>query len=450
MSIRHISLLKPLLKPGMHQCSLLFHPCWFSNLPFSLSLSLSLSLKPQVRLTCEKKHVLICWLTYQSRRSMYDIVVVGAGPVGATAARLSAEAGLSTLLIEEHATIGHPVQCAGLLSSSAFAECEVGHSSVLNTVSGARFVSGRGSELTFDAKETKACVVDRTLLDREMGKAAADAGAEVRLKTRAEWLGPGLLKTRGIRGGEEIGCRICIAADGARSGIARSAGLGRHRLVLGGIQAEIPHECDPRFVELHPDASPDFFGWVIPVSSSRVRVGLAGRADLPARFEAFIRNYAASSIHCVTGAIPLGPLEQTYADRLMICGDAAGLVKPTSGGGIYTGIRSARHAVATAVRAFEVGNTTAEALYTYERLWKADMGRDLALGMQIYQMRCRMTGDDVDHAIRTLSDPEVLKIIVEEGDMDRPGKLIRRLLFRPDLLPLFGRLGIMQLLRSLQ
>lgn len=380
---------------------------------------------------------------------MYDIVVVGGGPVGATAARLSAEAGLSTLLIEEHAAAGHPVQCAGLLSSSAFAECGVTDHSVLNTIQGARIVSGKGSELLFDAGKTKAYVVDRAALDREMVQAAAAAGADIRMKCYADWIKPGLITTRGAGGRDEIPHRICIAADGPRSGIARSAGLPRPKYLLGGIQADIVLRRDPRFVELHPDASPDFFGWVIPISETRARVGLCGLKDIPARFSAFIRNYSETSVHCVTGAIPLGPPEKTYSDRLMVCGDAAGLPKPTSGGGVYTGIRSARHAVATAVRAFEVENTSAEALYTYQRLWKADLGRELALGLKLFEMRGRLNSEDIDTTIRALSGPEILKIIVEDGDMDRPGKLIRRLLFKPELLPLFGRLGLIQLLRSM-
>ncbi|MBR1369883.1 geranylgeranyl reductase [Methanocalculus chunghsingensis] len=378
---------------------------------------------------------------------MYDIVVVGGGPVGATAARLSAQAGLSTLLIEEHATIGDPIQCAGLLSSSAFAECEASERSVYNTVSGARIISGAGDELLFDAGVTKAYVVDRSALDREMMMAAGDAGAEIRVKTYARWRRPGLITIQGSSGSEEIPHRICIAADGPRSSIARAAGLGRHRYLLSGIQADIPFASDPRYVELHPDASPDFFGWVIPISAERARVGLCGTADVGERFNRFIRRYTDTSVHIATGAIPLGPLGQTYADRLMICGDAAGFPKPTSGGGIYTGIRSARHAVATAVRALESDDESR--LSEYEDLWRADFGRELSLGLRLFEMRGKMTEDDINIAIKKLSQPDILRIIVEEGDMDRPGRLIRRLMGRPDLLTLFGRIGMTTILRGL-
>ena len=380
---------------------------------------------------------------------MYDIIVVGGGPVGATAARLSARAGHKTLLIEEHATIGDPIQCAGLLSSSAFAECEVSDRSVYNTVSGARIVSGAGDELLFDAGVTKAYVVDRSSLDREMMMAAGDAGAEIRVKSYARWIRPGLISVQGSSGSEEIPHRICIAADGPRSSIARAAGLGRHRYLLSGIQADIPLECDPRYVELHPAASTDFFGWMIPISPTRARVGLCGLKGVPERFNRFIGRYNDTSVHLATGAIPLGPLGQTYADRLMICGDAAGFPKPTSGGGIYTGIRSARHAAATAVRALESDDTDESRLSEYEDLWKADFGRELSLGLRLFEMRGKMTEDDINLAIQKLSQPDILRIIVEEGDMDRPGRLIRRLMRRPDLLSLFGRIGMTTILRSL-
>ena len=113
----------------------------------------------------------------------YDVVVVGAGPAGSAAACECAQQGLKTLCIEEHGTIGYPVQCAGLLSTAAFAECRVTERPVLNRVTGARILTGRGSELLIDAKKTKAYVVDRGTLDREMAENAAREGAEYLLRT---------------------------------------------------------------------------------------------------------------------------------------------------------------------------------------------------------------------------------------------------------------------------
>ncbi|WP_317065168.1 NAD(P)/FAD-dependent oxidoreductase [Methanoculleus caldifontis] len=380
---------------------------------------------------------------------VWDVVVVGAGPAGSAAARACAEEGLSTLCIEEHGTIGHPVQCAGLLSASALAECDVSKRSVLNEVTGARMVSGLGGELLFDAGVTKAYVVDRCLLDREMAERAAEAGAEFRLKTGACGVQGASLLTRGVRGREEIPFRLLIAADGPRGSVARMLGLRRAGVYLAGVQAEVPYTMDPRYVELHPNASPDFFGWAIPVSRTRARVGLCAREHAGDHFARFVARYGGTSLHLVSGVIPLGVMPRTYGHRTLFVGDAAGLAKPTSGGGVYTGVRSAKHAAAVAAACVARGTFDDESLREYERRWKEDFGRELDTGMRALRVRQRMTPEEIDRLCRALNDEDLIATIVEHGDMDRPGALLRRLALKPALARAMGILfasGVRQIL----
>jgi geranylgeranyl reductase family protein len=367
----------------------------------------------------------------------YDVIVAGAGPAGSAAARECAALGLSTLCIEEHGTIGYPVQCAGLLSTAAFAECRVpSERSVLNTVSGARVISGAGTELLIDAGITKAVVVDRGTLDREMAEAAADAGAGFRLKTALYDVRENTVFTRGVNGHEEIGFRILIAADGPRSTIARLYGMQRARTYLAGIQADMPGTCDPRYVRIYPDASPEFFGWSIPTGPGRIRVGMCGRSQVMERFARFAGKFGSGSSHLVTGTLPLGVMERTYKNRTLFVGDAAGFPKPTSGGGIYTGIRSARHAAAVAAIACEQETYEDAALAGYENRWQADFGRELVLGYRLFEMRQKMPAEDIDALLRALNTPSLLRTIEECGDMDRPGALIKKLLVNPAVLRL--------------
>jgi geranylgeranyl reductase family protein len=368
----------------------------------------------------------------------YDVIVVGAGPAGSAAARECAKSGLTTLCIEEHGTVGYPVQCAGLLSNAAFGECRVSERPVLNRISGARIVTERGSGLQIDAKTQKAYVVDRGALDREMAEAAADAGAEFRLKTAVYGVQENSVLTRGVHGHEEIPFNILIAADGPRSTIARILRMGRAKAFLAGIQADMPYECDPRFAEIYPDASPDFFGWVIPAGKGRVRVGLCGKTQVPERFAAFVRKFGSNSIHLMTGTLPLGVMPRTYGHRTLFVGDAAGFAKPTSGGGVYTGIRSARHAAAVAVAACEQGRYDDATLADYERQWKTDFGRELEIGFRFFEMRQNLSSQDIDTVIRALNDPEILSAIVRYGDMDRPGVLVKKLMRNPALFQCMG------------
>jgi geranylgeranyl reductase family protein len=369
---------------------------------------------------------------------MYDVVVAGAGPTGTAAARACAEAGLRTLCIEEHGTIGHPVQCAGLLSAAAFAECRVSSRSILNRVSGARFIPSAGEPLVIDAGEPKACVVDRGILDREMAGAAARAGVEFQLKTSVVSVQGNRLGTRGIRGRDEIGFSILIAADGVRSAIARILGLGRAACFLGGLQAEVRSPADPRFVEIRPHASPEFFGWVIPSGNGRARVGLCGEGDLRQRLADLLRPFEGGVLDIVSGALPLGPSGRTYGSRTLVAGDAAGMAKPSSGGGIYTGVRAARHAAAVAAECCRKGSFRDRDLAPYERLWREDFGRELAIGMALFRARQGLSTTEVDAVIEALRDPDIVREIVETGDMDRPSAIVRRLGTNPRVIRAAG------------
>jgi geranylgeranyl reductase family protein len=372
-------------------------------------------------------------------RDSFDIVVVGGGPSGSTCARLCAEAGLSTCLIEEHAAAGYPVQCAGLLSTAAFKECEVSRKPVLHEVSGARIVTGLGSEFSLDAGKTRAVVVDRAALDQEMLAAAARAGAEIRLKTAFFGISGSGIRTRGRFGKEDIRFSVLVAADGPRSSIARALAMERPRVYLSGIQADIPREMDGRLVELYPDASPEFFGWIIPSGKGRARIGLCGRQDIPGRFERFLRTAGAEScIQLVSGTLPLGVMPRTYGHHTLFIGDAAGFPKPTSGGGVYTGVRSARHAARAAAEACRRKDFSDRVLAGYEKSWKADIGSELEMGFRIFELRQQITPGEMDRLIRSLCKPGVISDILEYADMDRPGTIIRRVLRNPDLYPALG------------
>lgn len=371
----------------------------------------------------------------------YDVVIVGAGPTGSAAARKCAESGLSVLCCEEQGTIGYPVQCAGLLSLAAFRECGVSRRAVQNTVTGARIFPREGCPLVIDAKTAKAHVVDRAILDREMAESAAGAGAEFRPKTQVFSIRNDRVFTRGIHGHEEFSFKILIAADGPRGFVARQYGFARSPVYLSGIQAEGRYDCDPDLVQLFPDASPEFFGWVIPTGCGRVRAGLCGTQQVKERFRSFVRRIGlVSDLHLVTGTIPLGVLPRTYGRRTLFIGDAGGFAKPTSGGGVYTGVRTAKHAAAVAALCCETRDFSDRALSEYEKRWQADIGKELSLGYRLFQMRRHISPETLDRMIAAMAAPEIVDEIVKYGDMDRPGKIAGILIRNPSLFRFFSPL----------
>ncbi|NOR47870.1 MAG: FAD-dependent oxidoreductase [Methanosarcinaceae archaeon] len=130
----------------------------------------------------------------------YDVVVVGAGPAGSIAARHAAVAGARTLIIEEHAASGSPVQCTGLVSSKTLDICDIEPGAwVYQKIKGAHIFSPDGSSISIGGEKVRAYVIDRTIFDRHLLQRAAEAGADVMVKTKAVGLrlGPGPGNARG-------------------------------------------------------------------------------------------------------------------------------------------------------------------------------------------------------------------------------------------------------------
>ncbi|OPY24251.1 MAG: Digeranylgeranylglycerophospholipid reductase [Methanomethylovorans sp. PtaU1.Bin073] len=375
----------------------------------------------------------------------YDVIVVGGGPVGSTAARYAAQEGAKVLLVEEHAFIGSPVGCTGLLSKRAVKECDLEPSEdfVLNSVRGAFIHPPSELPLPIDGGKTKAYVVSRKMFDRTILSMATDAEVDVMLRTRAIGIERSnklqtlkVLENGNLR---SIQSKVIIAADGVRSNMAKMAGLGRVKRILPGIQIEAPYRCeDPDFVELFVGSRvPGFFAWTVPVNEHISRIGLAtDNINGPKPHECLQwllqhhphinSRYAGGQADMTFGGIPIGPLRKTYADGIMIVGDAAGQTKPTSGGGIYTGAVCAKIAAKIAV---SLDDDASEAsLQQYEKQWKAAIGKELSMGMRIHDFIKGLSDNELDEMLGAMNTPSILDTITEYGDMDHPSVLIRKLL----------------------
>lgn len=372
----------------------------------------------------------------------YDVAVIGAGPAGSMAARYAALSGAHTLLLEEHASIGWPVECAGLLGSKALEESELPTGKfVLRGLKGARVLSSN-ADISFKAKSYKAWVVDRKLFDRALALEAVKKGAELRLNSPVREFkreDDGCVLTVG--NGEGIKADVVISAEGVRARIARQAGIGPVRKILSGAQVEAPFSTDdPEKVEVHFGPSPGLFAWVIPTTDDAARIGLCASDSGCWYLKAFLqkdiirKRLLGSPVALVVGGLPLGPSAATVADRFLAVGDACGQVKPTSGGGIYPGLVCAKIAGSVAAAAVQDGDCSEERLREYDKLWRARLGRELEIGMRVNKLLNRMSQFELDEALTILArKPELLRTIEDHGDIDRPSILMARMLPRVGL-----------------
>ena len=151
--------------------------------------------------------------------------------------------------------------------------------------------------------------------------------------------------------------RVVVGADGAHSRTARSLGLAgpREKVYNLGIEGKLKTPRDD-FVHVFVGQrlAPGWFGWIIPTGDGGVRVGIgSANGEKPiALYRRLVSDFpqlfgGMEPCRFYGGTIPLDFAPRSYADNILLAGDAAGQVKPFSGGGIYTGLVGARHASAT-------------------------------------------------------------------------------------------------------
>ncbi len=384
----------------------------------------------------------------------YDVLVVGAGPAGSTAAEGLAAAGIDVAVLEEHPVIGAPVDCTGVVGTEAFECFDLPRRIVVGSVDGVTIHSPSGIPATYQANEPIAYIVDRAELDRALAARARNAGAELLLSTQAVEVSRdhrGITVTCRRPEGEmcQLSARVLILAGGPRFAFHERLGLGTSSVLWRSAHAELPGDGLPHAqVYLGRDVAPGAFAWAVPIKHNgvpRVRVGVNGDCDAPR----YLRKLCEERFpHLMSGdgsipyrswVVPVIPTSRTYADRVLAVGDAAGQVKPTSGGGIFYGMLSAREAADTVAEALKRGSLGRNSLSRYERRWRNRLGFDLKLGTFFRRLFARMTDRDVDDLFRTLHVHGLLAQVTQKVSFDWHRDLIIFFLRNPKLARIFLR-----------
>jgi geranylgeranyl reductase family protein len=370
----------------------------------------------------------------------YDIAVAGGGPVGCFVAEQLASKGRHVAVFEEHRTIGEPVHCAGLVTQRVFDISKCSQTGIVqNKIYGACIHSPAGSTLTIGGEKVHGLVINRQRFDETLSQTAQTAGAElltgykvVSAKKEDNHM------TLTIQQNEQtfpVRCNILLGADGPHSSIRKIFGFPHPNEMLQGIGAELSDATlDPRFVHIFVgrNIAPGFFAWVIPINTqgTTARIGLCigkqSNHSLQHYFTALLQQpllQGTTVMKRFGGAIPLGPLKKTVDDHVMLIGDAAAQVKPTSGGGIYPGLLCATQCAIVAEEALQKQQFDGEFLKRYHTKWIKEIGRELSLGMRFRKIFTNLTDEQLTKYLEKLNNKKTIDIINTHGDIDYPSQL---------------------------
>lgn len=385
-----------------------------------------------------------------------DVAVVGGGPAGLLAAARCAEAGLDVLVLEEDALVGSPTHCTGIVSLEIAELAKIPEEVVLERLTRARLWAPGGATLSLAWERGGAeqiLAIDRGAFDQALAGQAIEAGAEIRCGARVSSLAVGRDGVEVTVGEECLRARACVLACGVSYGLQRGLGLGLPGRVLHTAQVEVD-AAPVGQVELYfgRKIAPEGFAWAVPVTRDgcdRMKVGVLARGDAGAALE---RVLARPEIRTrLAGApgpplrrlLPVRPIARTYADRLLVVGDAGGFTKPTTGGGIFYSLVTASLAAETLVEAFAAGRLDARWLARYEQRWQERLGGELFVGDWLRRLVARCSDAEIEALLGALASEDVQALIRGTARFNWHGRLILEALYRPGI----GRLLLASLFR---
>jgi geranylgeranyl reductase family protein len=368
-----------------------------------------------------------------------DVIIVGGGPAGLHAGLRLAEAGHTVALYEEHAVIGEPVHCTGVLARDAFDVFGLPADAVLNELATVRFFAPSGEMVEHSTPDVQAVVIDRTLFDRQLSERAARAGVTIhRARVTSVDVEP-----HGVRvatGNTQTMARVILLACGANYALQRRLGLGLPRLMLQSAQAELPAERPgPVEVRFGADIAPGGFAWAVPVMRQgrpSVRVGVMCDGDASHYYDLMLawvsRRWGVQSGRKPRQKIlPLAPITRTYGDRVLAVGDAAGLVKPTTGGGIYYSLLSGQLAAETLAGALGRDQLQRDSLSAYEKAWRKHLGSELRWQLILRRIAQRMSDADIDSLFELAETDGIMPLVRRTATFNRHREVIIALLKHP-------------------
>jgi len=370
---------------------------------------------------------------------MHDVIITGAGPIGSYVAHRLAGEGYRVLVFEKNSSVGRSV-CTGIVGLECVDTFGIDDGVILRKVNSANLYSPSGNRLHIYREEPQACILNRKAFDIALAEKAKRAGAEYQFDCRVTNViseDDRALVSISRHGKEEIfEARMAVIASGFAPGLINRLGLGKFRDYTVGAQAVV-ETTGTNEVEIYfGDVAPGFFAWLVPTTPPLARAGLLSRTKPVFYLRTWLADLASRGIIANAdvpldyGAIPLQPLKRTCGNRFIVVGDAAGQVKPTSGGGVYYGLLSAEIAVSTLLLALEDNDLSAKRLARYERDWRRKLGREIRTGYWARRLYERMGNRRIDRMFQIvkLSGIDTALLKAKDLSFDWHGRTILRLL----------------------
>jgi geranylgeranyl reductase family protein len=371
----------------------------------------------------------------------FDVVIVGAGPVGSTIAYYLSKKGLDVALVDKKKQIGYPLQCAGILSKHIFDLNELPEEVILNRVLGA-FLHTRNHILNVKKDAPVAYVIDRIAYDEFLLNRSLENG--VRLINQKVVDVDAEMGITYLSNSQTLKSKVIIGCDGYNSILSKCMGNVQDNFQASQMLVKISDENINTFRDSRKNAG-DFvdtyllndilpgFLWIIPLADGQYRVGLFSNQTHKEQNEFIINflneNFEYEIVEKYKGFIPIfNEKNKIVQNRLLLIGDAAGQLKPTSGGGLLIAFDACRMACGYVAQA--IAQDDMDILMGYQKEFQKEYLREFHYQFKVQSTLEMLSDEDLDYLFLKLKENDGEHLISEYGDMDTQSKLVKEFIKR--------------------
>lgn len=353
-----------------------------------------------------------------------EIIIVGGGPIGLLNGLLLLNEGLDVTIYEEDQQIGYPQHCTGIVSRNTLDVFPVDMDKlVVNRYYGVIIEIG-GEPIVYRASTPRAYIINRVVLEKELAQMVIDMGGRVFTGKRIDY------KELVHRGAS----MFVIDAGGVKSLVKKGYGS-----VLPAIQVDVRVDNEvfnSNLTKIIVDKriNSEYFMWISPYKDGVYRVGTASGKRLKEKILTLAKNEGVDGtiVNIMSGlVITGGPIKKFVSDNVVCVGDAAGMAKATTGGGLYYGAMGA-YILAEAI--------LENSLDMYQKRWMNRFGKEIMLQKLIREIFINSSDGELKELFDILDESEVFNTMLSIGNMDFHASSLLKLLRETELIRYILRL----------
>ena len=382
-----------------------------------------------------------------------DVVVIGIGPAGAMTLLRLAELGIGAIGIDSKSEIADKL-CTGIIGWECSQKYPPDSEDVHYVSNSATVVSPLGFKLKIKSSIPQAVVLDRVSYIKSIAAKAQLLGSKILLDNNVVSVS---VKDTGVEiitdKGESFISKIVVIATGFHSPLLKDLSIikkdVRQEYMVASQAIVRVNDIEGIQVFLGNQNVPGSFAWLVPTHEQNALIGMFTRSRLQGHMSQLIRELSKDGIvdaviksHSQWG-IPAAPIGRTFSDRLLVVGDAAGLVKPTTGGGIYYSFISGEIAAEVICDAIESDSFSYKTLRSYQTKWKTVLNNEIQIGLNARKLLESFSDDQIEVLISHLSKSDFLNDLTNSSVMsfDWHGRVISHFLRNPSLWKLMNSFG---------